>query len=84
VWTIDSKRWRRTSDNKKGEPLTKRDEFRKKILAVTLIHETKTESVRSVFEDLFKIYGLPQAIRSDNGPPFTSSKEMLGLSSLSA
>ena len=45
---------------------------------------TRTEAVREVFERLFKTYGLPKAIRSDNGAPFASSSAILGLSGLSA
>jgi hypothetical protein len=44
----------------------------------------KTDTVRAVFEELFKRHGLPQAMRSDNGPPFASSNGLLGLSRLSA
>ena len=31
---------------------------------------TTTETVRRVFEATFREYGLPEAIRTDNGPPF--------------
>lgn len=84
VWTIDFKGWWLSSDNKKVEPLTVRDEFSKKILAVVLMKSTKTEAVKAVFEELFERYGMPGAIRSDNGPPFASSNSLLGLSRLSA
>lgn len=84
VWTIDFKGWWKSKDNQKVEPLTVRDEFSKKILEVRLMQSTKTEAVRAVFEDLFKQYGLPSFIRSDNGPPFASSNGLLGLSRLSA
>ena len=47
------------------------------------MEKTTGEEVRKEFEELFKKYGLPKAIRSDNGTPF-ASKGMLGLTSLSA
>src|SRR5690606_21286475 len=39
---------------------------------------------QAVFERLFEQYGLPKAIRSDNGPPFAARAAVLGLSRLSA
>jgi putative transposase len=36
-----------------------------------------------VFERLFKEFGLPQAIRTDNGVPFASGNPLFGLSRLS-
>ena len=39
--------------------------------------------MRQSFERLFARYGLPQAIRSDNGAPFASVQGLLGLSRLS-
>lgn len=61
-----------------------RDEHSRKILEIRLMKSTKTEAVRIVFEELFKRYGLPKVIRSDNGPPFASANSLLGLSRLSA
>jgi len=40
--------------------------------------------VRKRFERLFECYGLPEAIRSDNGSPFASRRAIHGLSRLSA
>jgi putative transposase len=84
IWTIDFKGWWKDADGLKVEPLTVRDEYSRKILDVRLMKSTKTESVRSAFELLFKSYGMPKVIRSDNGPPFASSNSLLGLSRLSA
>jgi hypothetical protein len=49
-----------------------------------VLEDSRTESVRECFEGLFERYGLPEAIRSDNGAPFTSRNALLGLSRLSA
>jgi len=84
VWTIDFKGWWKDANGLKVEPLTVRDEHSRKILEVRLMKSTKTEAVRIVFEELFKRYGLPKVIRSDNGPPFASANSLLGLSRLSA
>ena len=84
VWTVDFKGWWRTGKGQRCEPLTVRDEHSRFVLAVQSMQTTRTESVREVFESLFKTYGLPKAIRSDNGAPFASSSAILGLSRLSA
>jgi putative transposase len=84
IWTIDFKGWWKDANGLKVEPLTVRDEYSRKILDVRLMKSTKTESVRVAFELLFKSYGMPKVIRSDNGPPFASSNSLLGLSRLSA
>jgi hypothetical protein len=42
------------------------------------------ESVKAVFTEVFRRYGLPKVIRSDNGTPFAANYGMLGLTTLSA
>jgi len=42
----------------------------------------KEQGAFTAFERLFKERGLPQAIRSDNGVPFTSPKGLFNLSRL--
>jgi len=48
------------------------------------MEKTTAQEVKVVFQELFKKYGLPKVIRSDNGTPFASSKGVLGLTTLSA
>jgi len=48
------------------------------------MESTKTEDVWREFADIFRVYGLPEYIRTDNGSPFASSQAPLGLSRLSA
>ncbi|WP_269527279.1 IS481 family transposase [Coraliomargarita parva] len=83
VWTVDFKGWWRTGDQQRCEPLTVRDEHSRFMLIAQPMVRSDTDSVRAVFEKLFQHYGLPGAIRSDNGSPFASSKAILGLSRLS-
>jgi transposase InsO family protein len=84
VWTVDFKGWWRTGDQERCEPLTVRDEHSRYVLIAQPMARSNTESVKAVFEKLFESYGLPKAIRSDNGSPFASSNAILGLSRLSA
>src|SRR5437870_2039314 len=83
VWTVDFKGWWR-SQGKRCEPLTVRDEHSRYVLEVAALGNARSETVRKNFEQLFERYGLPQAIRSDNGCPFASVHGLLGLSRLSA
>jgi transposase InsO family protein len=84
IWTVDFKGWWYTSEQERCEPLTVRDEFSKYIFAITVLEKGDTSSVKQEFERLFKEFGLPKMIKSDNGPPFASTQGLLGLTRLSA
>jgi transposase InsO family protein len=64
-------------------PLTITDGYSRFLLRCTGLLSTHTEPARRVFESAFREYGLPEAIRTDNGPPF-SSLAPGGLSRLAA
>jgi putative transposase len=84
VWSGDFKGWWRDPAGARCEPLTIRDEHSRYVLASVRLENARTETVWREFERLFERHGLPQAIRSDNGVPFASSRSVLGLSQLSA
>jgi transposase InsO family protein len=84
LWTIDFKGWWRARNGDKCEPLTVRDAFSRKVLAVALVASTRAVHVRRVLERLFRLYGLPLAMQSDNGSPFSSTRARGGLTVLSA
>lgn len=69
-------------DHERCYPLTTTDLFSRFLLGCTALRSTATVGARPVFERLFQEYGLPSAIRSDNGVPF-SSIALGGLSQLS-
>ena len=83
VWAIDFKGWWKSS-GELCEPFTVRDIVSKKILCVRLMESKTSEAVRAVMTELFKEYGLPKVIRSDNGTPFSSPNGLLSLTNLSA
>ncbi len=83
IWSIDFKGWWHDAQGRR-EPLTVRDEWSRYLLEVRALENARIDTVRTCFERLFERYGLPQAIRSDNGVPFSSSRSLLGLSKLSA
>jgi putative transposase len=84
VWTVDFKGWWRTRDNNRFEPLTIRDLYSRFVLCTQSLEDCKSDSVKSAFEKVFEMYGLPEVIRSDNGSPFAASNSPMGLSRLSA
>lgn len=84
LWTIDFKGWWRTKDRQKCEPFTLRDDWSRFFLAAYPMNSTRGDLVQEVMTDVFRRYGLPAVIRSDNGAPFAASAGYLGLTKLSA
>jgi transposase InsO family protein len=82
VWTVDFKGWWRTRDGQRQEPLTIREGYSRYLLAIRLLPNQSDLAVRAVFREVFRVEGLPEAIRVDNGVPF-SGKGPLGLTRLS-
>jgi hypothetical protein len=80
VWSIDLKGWFRTGDGVRIDPLTVQDAASRYLLVCSRLPKPNGPQVRRVLEQAFREYGLPWAIRTDNGPPFAS----VGLGSLSA
>ena len=83
VWCIDFKGWWK-SDGEVCEPFTVRDRYSRKILCAKLVTSKSSETVRAIMTELFKKYGLPRCIHSDNGTPFAAPNGVLNLTCLSA
>lgn len=73
VWTIDFKGQFRTRDGVYCYPLTLLDNYSRYLLACRALLDVKTAGARATVERVFREFGLPAAIRSDNGPPFAST-----------
>jgi putative transposase len=73
VWAVDHKGWVRLGDGRRCEPLTITDGFSRFLVAVSAGDSTCEEQARPWFEAAFAEFGLPDAIRSDNGPPFAAT-----------
>ncbi|MCM3875778.1 MAG: IS481 family transposase [Thermoanaerobaculia bacterium] len=73
LWATDFKGEFRTSDGIYCYPLTVTDLFSRYLVGCKGLLSTKTDGVKKIFERLFREYGLPRAIRSDNGVPFAST-----------
>jgi transposase InsO family protein len=83
LWTVDFKGWWWTPLKERCEPLTVRDEYSKMILVIEAPERGDTPHVKAIFKRLFRKYGLPEYIRSDNGPPFANVLNLWGLTKLS-
>lgn len=81
VWCADFKGWFRTQDGERVDPLTITDAHSRYLLRCQVVGRTDTEAVRGICEAAFREYGLPLAIRTDNGAPF-ASRAVAGLSRL--
>jgi transposase InsO family protein len=73
LWTADFKGHFRTRDSIYCYPLTIADQHTRYLLACHGLLSTKGHGVRPVFDRLFREYGLPRAIRTDNGVPFATT-----------
>ena len=81
VWCADFKGWFRTGDGERIDVLTISDAHSRYLLRCQAVEKTDTARVQAIFEAAFREYGMPAAIRTDNGPPFASSA-VAGLSRL--
>ena len=57
------------------------DAYSRYLLRCQAVEKTDTERVRAIFEAAFREYGMPVAMRTDNGAPF-ASRAIAGLSRL--
>jgi putative transposase len=84
VWTIDFKGWWPLQNGQRCEPFTVRDAFSRFILCAYVPTSTGAAVIQRQMNELFRRYGLPKVIKSDNGSPFACTRTPLGLTRLSA
>jgi transposase InsO family protein len=82
VWSADYKGQFYTKNNRACYPLTISDNYSRYLLKCAGLPGPRYSLTRDVFEETFREYGLPGAIRMDNGTPF-AGKCVGGLSRLS-
>jgi putative transposase len=83
LWCADYKGEFLMGNRKYCYPLTITDYSSRFLLACEGLDSTKSTFAFAVFERVFKEYGLPDAIRTNNGVPFASPNALFGLSRLS-
>ena len=79
LWCADFK----TGDGRYCYPLTITDAHSRFLLACQALNSTAVHEAKPVFTRVFKEFGLPQRIRTDNGVPFATNT-LARLSALSA
>ncbi len=82
VWSADFKGWFMTGDRVRCHPLTISDNYSRYLFRCQTMLTPDYYHVQPVFEAAFREYGLPVAIRTDNGAPFATTT-VGGLSRLS-
>ncbi len=80
LWSADFKGQFQTGDGRWCYPLTITDSFSRYVLCCQGLNRPAYAQVQPYFELAFRRFGLPTAIRTDNGSPFAST----GLAGLSA
>jgi transposase InsO family protein len=83
LWCADYKGQFMLGNHKYCYPLTITDYRSRYLFACEGLESVKEKGSFSVFERVFRDFGLPAAIRTDNGVPFSSVHALFGLSRLS-
>ena len=83
LWCADFKGEFKLGNRRYCYPLTITDYRSRYLIACEGLESTKANGAFPVFERVFKEFGLPNAIRTDNGVPFASAHALFGLSKLS-
>ena len=72
TWCVDFKGHFRTQDGRTCYPLTIIDAYSRFLVRCEGVESPDGSEVLRIFDSAFREFGLPAAIRSDNGPPFAS------------
>jgi len=83
LWCADFKGEFLLEDHRYCYPLTITDFASRYLLGCEALETTREATAIPVFERVFQQFGLPLAIRTDNGVPFASAWALYGLSKLS-
>ena len=83
LWCADYKGEFMLADRRYCYPLTITDFASRYLLCCEALATTREVYAFTAFERVFKEFGLPRAIRTDNGVPFACAHALFGLSKLS-
>jgi len=82
VWSADFKGKFRMGDRQYCYPLTIADSYSRFVFAAKGLSAANTVQSKPVFVDVFRRYGLPEQLHTDNGAPFASINALGRLSRL--
>lgn len=82
LWCADYKGEFMLTDRRYCDPLTITDAATRYLLSCEALESTQEALAFTVFARTFQDFGLPRAIRTDNGVPFASRSAFFGLSKL--
>jgi putative transposase len=83
LWCVDYKGEFMTGDKRYCYPLTVTDHASRYLLACEALTSTSGDFAFETFIKVFKEFGLPRKIKSDNGSPFANGNSLYGLTKLS-
>lgn len=83
LWCTDFKGQFRMGNHEYCYPLTLSDFVSRFVISCEALSSTELDPCFAVFEEAFQEYGLPTAIRSDNGAPFAGGNSIWSLTRLS-
>ena len=72
IWSADFKGQFKTRDGRYCYPLTVADNYSRYLLGCEALRSTRINEAKPVFLRLFRKFGLPECILTDNGPPFAA------------
>ncbi len=70
LWQMDFKGWSRLGDGQRLHPLTVIDDHSRYALCLAACADETGNTVKTRLEEVFRRYGLPQALFTDNGTPW--------------
>ncbi len=84
VWSADFKGKFRMGNRIYCYPLTIADSYSRYVFTAKGMHAPNAKNAKAVFIDVFRNYGLPEQIHTDNGAPFAHVRSLGRLSKLGA
>lgn len=73
LWQMDYKGWFRLMNKQQCHPLTITDDHSRFNICLQACKNQQTETVKNVLENVFRKYGLPYTLLTDNGGPWGSA-----------
>jgi len=83
IWSADFKGKFRMRNGQYCNPLTIADSYSRYLFEIKGLDRPDTESSKPIFEKVFREYGLPYQLHTDNGPPFGNSASLRRMTMLS-